>query len=289
MSELASRLWLQAHESELGRWCVAMLRPPPALADAVELMWLVDGVTSYETGRVLPRGNAHLMFNLGAPQYVVDPLGVRAPVPYLRAWASGQQAAPLDVANGGRTSIIGVRFRSLGAWRVLGVPQHLLAGRVIDLDALFGDAIRALHQQLLDACDAAARFALFEAWLLQLAAARGAPHYATRWAVERLAATHGRMPIEQLAAELGYSRKHVAQLFQREVGLAPKTLARVLRFSHALGRVRGERIAHWDEFALECGYYDQAHLIREFRACSGHAPAAFLRHAALDDEWIVER
>jgi AraC-like DNA-binding protein len=289
MSDIAARLQLQEVDSELGHWRIAMLLPPPPLADAVELMWLVDGIVSYDTGRVLPRGNAHLMFNLGAPEYMVDPQGVRERVPYLRSWISGQQHGPLDVANGGSVSIIGVRFRPLGAWRVLGIAQHELAGQVIDLDALFGDAVHRVHQCLLETPDAIGRFWVFEQWLLQQAARRGPPHYAARWAMERLAASHGNVPIEQLAAELGYSRKHVAQLFQREVGLTPKAMARVLRFSHALARVRAEPVAHWDQFALDCGYFDQAHLIREFNAFAGHAPVAFLRRTALDDEWIVER
>lgn len=289
MSEIAERLWVQEHDSPLGRWRVAMLRPAPELADAIEGMWLVDGITSYDTGRVLPRGNAHLMFNLGAPQYLVDPLGVRAAVEYRRSWISGQQSGPLDVANGGATSIIGVRFRPLGAWHVLGIPQHELAGQVVDLDAFFGEAIHAVHQRLLEADSVFARFACFEAWLLQEARRRASPHFAMRWAVDRLVASRGALPIGQLSAELGYSRKHVAQLFQREVGLTPKAFARVQRFAGALARLRESRVVRWDEFALDCGYYDQAHLIREFRACAGHAPAGFLRHAALDDEWIVER
>jgi AraC-like DNA-binding protein len=289
MPDIADRQWLQEHDSPLGRWRVAMLRPAPELEDAVEGMWLVDGMTSYDTGRVLPRGNAHLMFNLGAPQYLVDPHGVRAPVEYRRSWISGQQSSPLDVANGGATSIIGVRFLPLGAWRVLGIAQHELAGQVVDLDALLGDAIHALHQRLLEAGSVIERFACFEAWLLHRVRQCGRAHFALRWAVDRLVASRGALPIGQLAAELGYSRKHVAQLFQREVGLTPKAFARVQRFAGALARLREARVVRWDEFALDCGYYDQAHLIREFQACAGHSPASFLRHAALDDEWIVER
>lgn len=288
MSAIADRLFVQDHDSPLGRWRLGVLQPHPALAEDVEFMWLVDGITSFEAARILPRGNAHLMFNLGAPQRLIDVYGEREPVVYAHAWISGQQRRFLDVAGSGHTSTLGVRFRPLGAWRVLGLAQHELADRVIDLDALFGDRIHALRQRLLETSDAAARFALFEGWLLERAQGRVA-HYAVRWAVQRLAATHGAIPVERLAAELGYSRKHVAQLFQREMGLTPKALARVLRFTHALTRVRSERIAHWDAFALDCGYYDQAHLIREFKAYSGHAPTVFLRHAPIDDEWIVER
>ena len=286
--ELAQRLILQQHDSPLGRWRLAVLLPPPALADAIEFAWCVEGGNAFEVARILPRGNAHLMFNLGAPQRLLDVHGVRAPVLYREAWISGQQQRYLDVDAIGDSTIIGVRFRPLGAWRVLGIAQHELAGQVLDLDAVLGDRVHALRQRLLAHDDPALRLALFEDWLLAQAAPRGEPHYAVRWALRRLQQTHGQVEVQALASELGYSRKHLSQLLQREAGLAPKALARVLRFSHALSCLRASTSLPWDLLAQECGYYDQSHLIREFQSFSGHAPGEFLRRAALDDESISE-
>lgn len=285
---VGARLFVQQHDSPLGRWRLAVLMPHPALADAVEFLWCVEGGNAFEVTRILPRGNTHLMFSLDAPQRLFDLHGVRAPQVFDEAWFSGQQQRFLDVDATGPSTIVGVRFHPLGAWRVLGIPQHALAGQVLELDALLGEGVRALRQRLLDHPDPAQRLALFEDWLLQQASARDAPHYAVRWALRRLRETQGRVAVQALAAELGYSRKHLAQLFQREAGLAPKALARILRFSHVLSRLRSDATPHWDALAQDCGYYDQPHLIREFQALCGHAPTAFLQRAALDDESISE-
>lgn len=288
MAELAQRLLLHEHDSPLGKWRLAVLLPPPQLAEAIEFAWCVEGGNPFEVARILPRGNAHLMFNLGAPQRLLDIHGVRAPVLYREAWISGQQQRYLDVDAIGDSTLLGVRFRPLGAWRVLGVAQHELAGQVLDLDAVLGDRIHALRQRLLEDDEPAVRLAQLEDWLLAQAAQRGEAHYAVRWALRRLQDTHGQVEVQALAGELGYSRKHLSHLFQREAGLAPKALARVLRFSHALSRLRDSTAPQWELLAQDCGYYDQSHLIREFQAFAGHAPGEFLRRAVLDDESISE-
>jgi AraC-like DNA-binding protein len=101
--------------------------------------------------------------------------------------------------------------------------------------------------------------------------------------------THGCIEISELSADLGYCRKHLVSLFQREIGLSPKAFARVLRFSQALRRVRSSNQPQWDELALDCGYFDQSHLIREFQAYTGHSPGSFYRQPALDDESIHQQ
>lgn len=282
------RLIVQQHDSQLGQWRLAVLLPHPQLSDAVEFLWCVEGGNPHEVARILPRGNAHLMFNLGAPQRLLDIHGVRAPQLFHNAWISGQQQRYLDVDSTAGSCIIGVRFQPLGAWRVLGIPQHQLAGEVLDLDAVLGDGVHEVRQRLLERKDPAMRLGLFEDWLLAQAGRRDPPHYAVRWALRRMQDTNGQVEVQALAAELGYSRKHLAQLFQREAGLTPKALSRVLRFSHALSRLRDPRPPQWDVLAQDCGYYDQSHLIREFQSLAGHAPTEFLRRATVDDESISE-
>ena len=285
MTELPQRLIVQRHDGPLGTWRMALLLPDERLAASVEFLWCVEGGNPHEVARILPRGNAHLMFNLGAPQRLLEPTGA---VVFRHAWFSGQQQRFLDVEGTGENAIVGVRFRAPGAWRILGIAQHELAGRVIDLDALLGDAIHALRQRLLDCDDPGGRLALLENWLLARMRDRGNSHYAVRWALRRLEETHGGIDVAGLARELGFSRRHLAQLFQREAGLSPKALARVLRFSHTLDCVRGAATPRWDRVALDCGYYDQSHMIRDFQAFSGHAPRDFLRRPAFDDETISE-
>lgn len=100
-----------------------------------------------------------------------------------------------------------------------------------------------------------------------------------RRAVRIIDAERGALRIEELARRLGVSRQHLAQQFRERVGLNAKTFAMVERFGHAAGMVRAQDGARvdWTRVAADCGYYDQSHLIHEFRLFTGEAPDAFVR------------
>ncbi len=104
-----------------------------------------------------------------------------------------------------------------------------------------------------------------------------------------MAASGGRLGTGELARDAGISRKHLAGLFRDQVGLAPKTLARIHRFQCALARVQAGCNPDWCELALHCGYYDQSHLIHDFRQFTGLAPTAFARQARPDPGSFVLR
>jgi AraC-like DNA-binding protein len=103
---------------------------------------------------------------------------------------------------------------------------------------------------------------------------RPAPEVA--WAWRRLVASGGGIPIGRLAAEVGWSHKHLITQFRQQVGLRPKTAARLVRFHRVWRRLdqSGGRPV-WAELAQEAGYADQAHLIREFRRFTGMTPTQF--------------
>jgi AraC-like DNA-binding protein len=74
---------------------------------------------------------------------------------------------------------------------------------------------------------------------------------------------------------VGWSRRHLAARFRDQVGLPPKVVARVLRFQCALRLMGTDGGPAWSDVALACGYYDQAHLNREFRSLAGCAPTRY--------------
>jgi AraC-like DNA-binding protein len=116
------------------------------------------------------------------------------------------------------------------------------------------------------------RFALLDALLgrTMLVAAPPPPDVAYAW--ERLTRSGGRLAVESLAAELGCSRRHLAARFRDHVGVSPKAAARVIRFHTAVRRLSAGGAA-WADIALDCGYYDQPHLNRDFREFAGITPA----------------
>jgi AraC-like DNA-binding protein len=190
------------------------------------------------------------------------------------SFGAGVSDAPVITAHDGAQDGIQVDLSPLAAGRLLGVPMRELANQVVDLEALLGPAGGELAERLAEAPGWPARFALLDAALAaRLAAARHEPPAAVAHAWRRLSATAGAVPIAALAAQLGYSRRHLAARFHEHIGLPPKRLARILRFERVAAGLRaGRELA---ELAYGCGYADQPHLNRDFRAFAGIAPSEY--------------
>ena len=174
-----------------------------------------------------------------------------------------------------------------GARALFGLPAGELTGLVVPLDAVLPRAAE-LADRLATAGDWPARFAALDDVLL--AAVRGrsgrgaTPPPEVGYAWRRLLAASGATSVAGLAGEVGWSRRHLAERFRREIGLPPKVAARVLRFERARVELlrpgpagAAPRLA---DVAVACGYADQAHLTREWRELAGCTPSTWLAEEA---------
>jgi AraC-like DNA-binding protein len=175
-------------------------------------------------------------------------------------------------------SYLQLRMAPLGAYRLLGLPISELGGAIVDLEDVFGKPARRLLDTMREAPAWAHRFDLVDRFL-RAAADRGPrPSPEVLRAQELLTGDRG-VRVGQVAAEVGWSHKHLITRFTQQVGLTPKTVARLARFEQAVGQVRAGRIADWGRVAADAGYADQAHLIREFRAFCGSTPTGYVNRA----------
>ena len=193
------------------------------------------------------------------------------------AFVRGAAASSWVVEGDCAPSYLEVRLAPLGAYRLLGLPMDELSGQLVDLVDLLGAAGRRLAEQLRETPSWRERFALLDRFLLSRLAGgpRPAPEVVRAW--ERLVATGGAVPIGRLADDVGWSHRHLIARFRRQVGLRPKTVARLVRFDGVCRRLdrAGGRL-DWALVAAEAGYADQAHLVRDFRQFAGTTPTQFL-------------
>jgi AraC-like DNA-binding protein len=191
------------------------------------------------------------------------------------SFIGGLHDACVLTEHDGRAHGVHVGLSPPGAYSVFGVPMHELAGRTVALDALIGRHADRLTEQLATAGSWAERFGLLDAALAARVARRRHASPVVVWAWRRLSETHGRMPIGVLAEELGWSRKRIVARFREEVGVPPKSLARLLRFERAKALLERADRPGLAEVAVECGYYDQSHLGNEIRRITGTTPTAY--------------
>ncbi len=159
---------------------------------------------------------------------------------------------------------------------VLGAPASAIAGRIVALDELWGDAAtRRLCDRLTTARGTSDAVAIVEGAIAERLAvgdARRARSPLALEAAERLASGD----VNTVALDLGVSERHLRRVFREAIGMSPKAFAKLARFHRALRAARADRPASWASIAAATGYYDQAHLIEEFRAIAGVTPRALL-------------
>ncbi len=222
----------------------------------------------------LPSSGVHLIISLGYPIELLQTPNSTQSALVLTAFVSGLQDRPAIVRQNDKALGLHVFIKPLGVKAILGVASHDISSLVLNLTDIWGNRAEALVETLRDAITWSQRFAIMDrAFALKLNPAIPRPEISWSW--ERLAKSHGSVPVQQLADEIGYSRRHFSQHFRDEIGVSPKLAARLFRFEHACRLIADSRLglAH---VALSCGYYDQAHLTREWDALAGSSPKAWV-------------
>jgi len=172
-------------------------------------------------------------------------------------------------------SVVGVHFRPGGAGHLLGLPLGELAGRQVNLEDLWGTGARSLREELLHAKSATAKLLIVECALLARLNQRAEHHPAVASALCQFATEPTVARVSEVAEATGYSAKRFIRLFTDAVGLPPKRFCRILRLQSVITQLACGARVEWAEFAAANGYYDQSHLIREFRSMTGLTPAQY--------------
>ncbi|MGA8679870.1 MAG: AraC family transcriptional regulator [Acidimicrobiales bacterium] len=193
------------------------------------------------------------------------------------ATISGLRAQPLDIVHRGCGQGVQIEITPPGSRALLGLPAAELANGVWPLDEVVGTRARELIERLLEQAGPMPRARALDAVLVGWVHDAAYPRVVdTAW--HRLVASAGSVSVARLADEAGLSRRHLSEVLRAELGLTPKTVARVLRFARARTSLRSGRTATLAETAATCGYFDQAHLSNEWKRLAGCTPG----------QWIAE-
>jgi AraC-like DNA-binding protein len=249
--------------------------PGSPLTSLIDCFWYardLDGDHAWE--RVLPTGAMQLVVNVRDDSVIVandshSNSSTRLPGTVL----NGVYTQPLNLDAASRAATVGVSFAPGGAAPFLDRPASELRNQTVSLDTIWGPVVRRLRDRLLDARTPQAKFRRLETVLRERLTASDAPSFVNE-TIGLVQAHAGTLSVETLVEKTGYSHRHVVARFRDRVGLSPKRFCRVVRFQSALSRAQHDTV-DWAQLALACGYYDQAHLIRDFRAFAGMSPTEY--------------
>lgn len=277
-----------------GAWSLTTRLPVLDLADCVIRLWEAHGFSDYSREKILPHGCYELIFNLGGPHRTLDLADLSPTGTFNSAWIAGLQehaliAAPTyDTLRWG-SLLVGATIRAHGARQLLGTDGQSLSRAVVELsDLMDSHQIELMWEQLRSVRDTSARFDLLESFLRRVRGANQRPiSDCVLWGLDLISQTQGNVLIDEICRHAVVSRKHLNERFRDEIGLSPKKYARILRFASVIETIASASTVNWAEAAVEAGYYDQSHFVREFRSFSGETPADFLRARSVDGKTIL--
>jgi AraC-like DNA-binding protein len=232
-------------------------------------------VPSHSRERVIPSGTVELVVNL----HECDR--------FRGAVVSGAYSGPFDVETRAHASIVGVHLKPGGAASLLGVPAGELANTHVELDALWGRRSGELRDRLCAAAHSSQRFRILEQALLGFRPRSAGVREEVAVALGRLGAPG--VEVGDVARQVQLSHRRFIELFTEQVGMTPKRYSRVRRLQSALRLVTGQGSPPWTQVALDCGYFDQAHLCRDWVEFTGFSPVEFLRlrHVRVKDNHVA--
>lgn len=223
--------------------------------------------------RGLPGRHLTFIVSLGEPIHVSEVPGFDGSY---QAVLSGMHAGPAMISHNGDQVGVAVEVSPLGARHLFGLPAGPLASAVLELPEILGPGFAGLPDRLVSQPDWPRRFDVMDEVLTACLTERPAAQDEVEWAWRRLLATQGRLSVQGLADEVGWSRRHLSERFRQEVGLTPKVAARVVRFERARRSLQAPRRPGLAEVAATCGYFDQSHLTRDFHEFAGCSPTLWM-------------
>jgi AraC-like DNA-binding protein len=249
------------------------------LGALVECLWYWEGAPGPRLQeRLLPQAQAAMILNLRDDPIAIyeDNRGARS---YGTAVFSGARSNCFTIDCNQQECVVGVQFAPGGAAPFFRMPMSEMEDGSFDMSDLWGVEAGWVRERVLAGPTPQAMLRILEQYLLGRLTAPHRLHPAVIYVAGELDICDGPGRVQAVTQQIGLSQRRLAQLFHEQIGVSPKTFHRVRRFQHTIQRLHGRRAVDWAAIAVECGYYDQAHLSHDFRQIAGMTPSAYLAAA----------
>ncbi len=228
--------------------------------------------------RFLPNGDTELLFDFhDAPQFIYDNSSLKEIQACHGVWASGVRTQPITIPSGNGAAMMVVSFKKGMAAAFFPFPMHEMADSVVDADLIWGTEIGEIRKRMIEEPNAARRFEILEEFLLKICGRKLEINACVEFAVNEMTVRPDQISIARMNEKIGYSQKHFIGMFKKSVGLTPKAFLKIMRFQKAVRTIDAANKIEWDMIAQDCGFYDQAHFINDFKHFSGFTPDQYSR------------
>ena len=254
----------------------AEARPSRQLTSFIKCFWTLEysgsSGSAVPAEPVLPDGCPEIVFNL-SDRFLRLHAGKEDLQP--SALFAGQMSSSISIRPTGNVRLFGVRFWPAGAFPLVRYPLSEFTDQIVEFGVACPGAGSDVENKIQDAGSFSSQVAAFETFFSEQLGLRGEGDQITSKACEWILARQGLDTVSNIAHQIGVSERRLERRFKRSVGLSPKTFSRIVRFQTVVNAVQQSSDANLLDTALSFGYYDQSHLIRDFKEFSGGTPMAF--------------
>ncbi len=229
--------------------------------------------------RIVPDCTINLIFELdNMPRQVYDnetlkPTGDKR----TKAWLSGMHSNYITINALQDSEMFVIRFKPFASYAFIHKPIYKYNNKVVMANIMFGEEIFKFREELLAIEKPENKIKAGEYWLSQRFDKSKLPDAVVEKAYNEILSNpiFEQPLVKKLIEESGFSKKHFLNLFKKFIGLTPKKLQRILRFKEILTSIQNDKKLNWARISSECGYFDQAHFIKEFKMFCGINPKEF--------------
>ena len=228
--------------------------------------------------RFLPDGNVEIIIDLlDRPQYIYDNESLKEIQTCHNVWASGVRTEPITIPSGTDSVMFIIAFKRGMAYPFFPLPMDEIVDHVVDADLLWGDEFALLREHILENKDSIKKFGIAEQFLNRKLHKQFVKNPSVEFALSEIIKKPDQTSMKRLSEKVGYSQKHFISMFKKQVGLSPKNYLKIMRFQKAISEIEILNDVDWSLIAYDCGFYDQAHFINDFKTYSGFTPENYLK------------
>lgn len=231
---------------------------------------------AHTVDRFLPNGDTEILIDFhDAPQFIYDNNSLKEIQACHHVWASGLRTEPITIPSGNGAAMMVIAFKKGMAAPFFPFPMEEISDAVVDADLVWGGDFGDLRERLLNETNVSTRFVMVENFLLKHFASKLQLNPCVAFAINEMSARPDSLSIARMNKQIGYSQKHFTEMFRKNVGVTPKSYLKIMRFQKAVKTIDATASIEWDMIAQDCGFYDQAHFINDFKHFSGFTPEQY--------------
>jgi AraC-like DNA-binding protein len=242
----------------------------------VKVIWSMESEECWAPPmRILPDSCVELVVHFRQPYNTTFSNNITEIQP--QSFVVAQMKNFIEIAPNGKIGMVCVRLSAQGAYQFFGLPMQEIANGFTDLNDVWKGLGKDIEERIAECENTERRIDIIQQYLLLQLRSNGKADLTIDHCLNLIYSTKGQIRIDDLASRTGLGNRQLVRKFNNSIGLSPKEFSRIIKFINSLRYLKQTNSQYLSEAAYDCGYYDQAHFIHDFKEYSGLTPTAFLK------------